>query len=38
MGELGVLASVVTAGMTFPLALWIARSCLRGVMWVLRHP
>jgi hypothetical protein len=39
MDELGLLVSLLLAGMTFPLAFWIARICLAGVIRLLgRQP
>jgi hypothetical protein len=39
MNEFGFLAMLPMAAMTFPLAFWIARFCLAGVIRVLeRHP
>jgi hypothetical protein len=37
MGELGFLALFLMAGMTFPLAFWIARLCLAGLIRVLER-
>lgn len=37
MNDLGFVALVLLAGCTFPLAFWIARFCLAGVMWVLER-
>ena len=38
MNELDLIWVVVLAGVTFPLALWIARLCLAGVIRVLERP
>jgi hypothetical protein len=39
MNGLGFLALLLLAGMTFPLAFWIARICLAGVIRLLgRQP
>jgi len=39
MDELGLLALLLLAGLTFPLAFWIARICLSGVIRLLgRQP
>jgi len=39
MNDLGVLASLLITGVSFPLAFWMARFCLAGVIRVLeRHP
>lgn len=35
MDELGLFALLVLAGLTFPLAFWIARICLAGVIRLL---
>ena len=37
MNEFGVVGSVVLLGSTFPLAFWIARLCLEGVIRVLER-
>jgi hypothetical protein len=37
MHELGFLALLLLAGLTFPLAFWIARFCLAGVIRVLER-
>jgi len=37
MSELGLLALLLMVGMTFPLAFWIARFCLAGVLRVLER-
>jgi hypothetical protein len=37
MNDLGLFGVVLLAGFTFPLAFWIARLCLAGVMWVLEQ-
>jgi len=37
MSELGLLALLLMAGMTFALAFWIARLCLAGVIHVLER-
>jgi hypothetical protein len=39
MDEVGLLVLLLLAGMTFPLAFWIARICLAGVIRLLgRQP
>ena len=38
MNELGFVALLLMAGTTFPLAFWIARACLAGVIRVLERP
>lgn len=38
MQELGLVALILLAAMTFPLAFWIARACLAGVMRVIVRP
>ena len=35
MNELGLFALIVLAGMTFPLAFWMARVCLAGVFSII---
>jgi hypothetical protein len=35
MNEFGALASLLMVGTTFPLAFWLARFCLAGVIRVL---
>lgn len=37
MNDLVSLASVLMVGMTFPLAFWVARLCLAGVIRVLER-
>lgn len=37
MREFDVFAVVLITGTTFPLAFWIARACLQGVIRVLEH-
>ena len=37
MHELGFLALLLMAGTTFPLAFWIERACLAGVIRVLER-
>jgi len=37
MSDLGLVALVLMAGTTFPLAFWIARACLAGVIRVLER-
>jgi hypothetical protein len=38
MHDLSFLALLLFAGMTFPLAFWMARLCLAGVIRVLERP
>ena len=35
MDELGVFGLLLLVGMTFPLAFWIARICLAGVLGII---
>jgi len=37
MNDFGVVGSVLMVGSSFPLALWLARACLAGVMRVLER-
>lgn len=37
MNEFGFLALLLMAGVTFPVAFWIARFCLAGVIRVLER-
>ena len=37
MNDFGSVASLLMVGMTFPLAFWVARLCLAGVIRVLER-